>query len=258
MSKVVSFSLFGSSQKYLTGAIENCKRVAEVMPGWEAWFYCGTGVPQEVLVRLEVLGGRVIRVDDAEDQSATLWRFRPLLEERVSLALSRDADSLISTREANLVRAWELSGKDMHVIRDHADHIWHMPAGLVGLRNTSAIRRAVARMLEQVAMPYYGIDADLLYWHIWRNKGISRRIDDSLAFSSLVCIPHKAVRHGGDFCGRVAFGPSGEFVLPLHSEKANSSFWVLVGQFLKRNTLMAGEALRAKRRWASRSGAGHA
>lgn len=254
----MSFSLFGSGQKYLTGALENCKRVAEVMPGWEAWFYCGAGVPKEVLAWIEALGGRVINTYDAEDQSATLWRFRPLLEEGVSLLLSRDVDSLISSREANLVGSWELSDKDMHIIRDHPDHIWHMPAGLVGLRKTSDIRRAVVQMLEQRATPYYGIDADLLYRNIWRNKKISRRIDDSLALSALCCIPPKAVSHGGDFCGRVAFGLSGEIVSPLPSEGSKSSFWVLVGQILKRNTLMAGEALRAKHRLASRTGAGHA
>ena len=58
-----------------------------------------------------------------------LWRFLPVLDPNVAVMLSRDADSLVSEREADAVNEWIKSGTSLHVMRDHGLHCISMLAG---------------------------------------------------------------------------------------------------------------------------------
>jgi len=58
-----------------------------------------------------------------------LWRFLPILDPSVAVMVSRDADSLVSEREADAVNEWIKSGTSLHVMRDHGLHCISMLAG---------------------------------------------------------------------------------------------------------------------------------
>lgn len=58
---------------------------------------------------------------------AMLWRMQPCFEQGVTHVLCRDADALISYREAQRVQQWLESGKGVHCIHDNAAH-----SGLMG------------------------------------------------------------------------------------------------------------------------------
>jgi len=47
--KIIAFSLWGNNPKYTIGAIRNAQLLTTIYPGWSAWFYCGSSVPQEIV-----------------------------------------------------------------------------------------------------------------------------------------------------------------------------------------------------------------
>lgn len=227
MTKLVSFSVFGTSSKYHSGALANLELVRTILPDWKCAFFCGASVPSEMTDQLEALGGIVVRLALEQDQSATLWRYRAFSEfTGVERFLARDADSLITAREVAMIRDWERSDKDLFVIRDHPNHIWDVPGGLVGFKRSSENIVTKLRMVwSSPNRNYYGCDADLLYWYLWRDRSNSRFVVDTCGVW-----PRDRKRYGSssDYCGRVAFSESGEmdifeFNLPQASTAAKFS-----------------------------------
>ena len=54
-----------------------------------------------------------------------IWRFLPVLDPSVSVMVSRDLDSRISSREQAVVTEWlEQSNLPFHIIRDHPGHFF--------------------------------------------------------------------------------------------------------------------------------------
>lgn len=177
-------------------------------PGWTPVFYCGESVPDDTTDELVSLGAHVRKMNAPEDLAATLWRFRVFNDfSECQIFLSRDADSIISEGELELIEEWIRSGRDLHIIRAHPDHFWEMPAGLVGFRRGAQLEKALTMALSNGSRAYYGIDADLLREHIWVNKAFSRLVHNRYH-------PRywRDVRFGSrlDFPGQVGFDNSGE------------------------------------------------
>ena len=54
-----------------------------------------------------------------------IWRFLPVLDPSVSVMVSRDLDSRISSREQAVVEEWlGQSNLPFHIIRDHPGHFF--------------------------------------------------------------------------------------------------------------------------------------
>ena len=77
-------------------------------------------------------------VKDASDIFAMNWRFLPTLDPQVSVFLSRDLDSIISTREVAAVREWLQSDKALHSMRDNPSHTVQLLGSAWGARITQA------------------------------------------------------------------------------------------------------------------------
>ena len=135
--KLVSVSLFGSSKKYLSGSIRLANSVSGNLPTWSTVFYLGNSVPSKHEDILISLGAKTIRVNEPENLSASAWRFRACSLGEPGWILFRDADSVVSRREASAVEQWVSSGLSAHIIRDHPFHLAPMLAGLWGLRPSS-------------------------------------------------------------------------------------------------------------------------
>lgn len=132
--KVISFCLWGDSPKYCIGAINNAKLAKEVYPGWEAWFYCGKSVPENIIKKIKELDAKVILKDEDGDWTGMFWRFEPIAEDDVEIMISRDTDSRLSLREFYAVEEWLKSGKLFHVMRDHPAHATEILGGMWGAR----------------------------------------------------------------------------------------------------------------------------
>ena len=159
--KVISVSLFGSRKKYLIGSIRLADSVARSLHTWNLVFYLGQSVPLNHEKILASKGATIIRVGEPENLSASAWRFRAANLGEPGWVLFRDADSIVSRREASAIRQWVNSGLTGHIIRDHPFHFSPIMAGLWGLRPASA--EWFQHDLENyVFSEHYGSDQEFL------------------------------------------------------------------------------------------------
>lgn len=131
--KIIAFSLFGASSEYLEPAVMNTELAADIYPGWVCRFYVDGSVPETALQRLRDNGAEIVRVEaELENWPGTMWRFLALDDPDAAWVIFRDADSVISWREADAVNEWLQSGRLFHTLRDAGSHTELVLAGLWG------------------------------------------------------------------------------------------------------------------------------
>jgi hypothetical protein len=131
--KVISFSLWGSNVGYLVGAVENIKLAPLYYPGWKCRVYAGTDTPMRWREELAEAGFQVyVRSAKFGPCDGLFWRFEAAYDPEVTMFLSRDCDSRLNPREAAAVNEWIDSGKRLHTMRDHYQHIVPILGGMWG------------------------------------------------------------------------------------------------------------------------------
>ena len=164
--RVISFSLWGSNPRYTVPALKNVCLAARYYPGWEVWFYVGEGTDPTTVDKLKELGVHLEFREESLETSGSLWRFEVCLSDDVDVAIFRDADSLITEREANLVSEWLRSEYPIHLFRDYPAHTSLVMAGMWG--STSLTFPDVRRMLQHEIDNFdYGCDEILLSQHLY-------------------------------------------------------------------------------------------
>lgn len=145
---IIAFSLFGGNSKYCETAILNCQDQPSIYPGWRCRFYIDDTVPAQIVQRIIAAGGEVERIS-AQMQAwpGPMWRFAALDDPRARRVIFRDADSVISQREAGAVAEWIASNKAFHAMRDSGSHTELMLAGLWG-----AQRGALPAMADMITL----------------------------------------------------------------------------------------------------------
>ena len=164
MSKIISFSLWGTRDIYLHGALVNAEQTAKYFPGWSVRVYHDSSVPQETLNALSKWAHvKLILVTDGS--YGMFWRFRPMFEDVIVIV--RDFDSRITWRDVRCVDEWLATDKKLHVIRDHQEHYnVPVPGGLCGFRGPlNAQLAAFARLYEGTHQ--YNMDQIFLARHLW-------------------------------------------------------------------------------------------
>ncbi len=133
---VIAFSLWGSNPRYLRGAMRNLQEAPLVYPGWVCRFYVDDSVPIE-FVNLAIELGTQVMVQPANQsvRQRLSWRFLVANDPTVRRFLVRDADSVISVREAKAVAEWLESDRWFHVMRDYWTHTDPILAGMWGGRS---------------------------------------------------------------------------------------------------------------------------
>lgn len=144
--KIIAFSLFGNSSAYGEPAVLNAELCGQIYPDWVCRFYVDKSVPEHVVARLHHYGAEVVYADaDMQTWPKTMWRFAAMDDKEAAYVLFRDADSVISQREAQAVAEWLASGKLFHTLRDAGTHTELILAGLWG-----AVAGAVPNMREKI------------------------------------------------------------------------------------------------------------
>lgn len=162
---VISFSLWGTAERYLRGALENAIATRYIYPGWTARFYVDSSVPAQVVTLLRQEGAEVTTAPDMPAAEFGLfWRFLVEDDESVALYLCRDADSVINVKERAAVADWLSSGKAFHVMRDHRTH-----SELVLARMWGAHRGNIGKMVQRIKD-----------YRKARSKLLNSRIEDQL------------------------------------------------------------------------------
>lgn len=134
MKRVVTFSLWGTSAVYLQGALDAVDQVARTYPGWECWFYLAKDVPETIRSQLAAKGARLLDGPPWGPWAGMYWRFLAAAHPDVEVMISRDVDTHILDREVRAVEEWLVSGKSLHIIRDHPKHEMPIMGGMWGCR----------------------------------------------------------------------------------------------------------------------------
>lgn len=205
---LVSYSLFGSHLKYITGAIRNAEDVPKFYPDFRAIFYCHIDVPAWALYELESRGAIIERESGSWPRIPTVVRHTAAERSDANVVLVRDADSRLSDREARAVAAWLASDKNFHCMRDFPCHIFRIMGGMWGIRKPASI--VVASLFREWCNEqthpvgrWRGVDQRFLAEKIWPQVCHTALQHDSFQmFSDSVDFPTAALADGS-FVGEI-------------------------------------------------------
>ncbi|AZD30805.1 hypothetical protein [Pseudomonas chlororaphis] len=129
---IIAFSLYGDQPRYCETLIENASLARELYPAWTCRVYLDHSVPAHVQSRLRSAGMQLVDMSGEKEILPTLWRFLVMDDPSVERFIVRDADSLLSEREAAAVEEWLDSPFHFHHMRDYFTHTELLLAGLWG------------------------------------------------------------------------------------------------------------------------------
>lgn len=127
MVKVFSFCLYGSKDKYVKGLLKNIELISAEFPDFEIWVYIGDDVPY-----LPTYSNVKYIHTDVKGHENMFYRFFPIDDDDVEVAIVRDADSRVYSRDVRFIREFLESDKKFHNIKDHINH-FHCGKILAGM-----------------------------------------------------------------------------------------------------------------------------
>ena len=202
MTKYISFSVFGSEEKYLLGAIKNAEIANEVYPQWQTIFYVDDNFSEDNINKLECYGAKVVVKGASKNLNGVFWRFEATGLEDAEVVIFRDADSRLTTREAAAVNEWLCSKFDLHAMRDHPFHSSWILAGMWGARGD--LMREISKTVPS-SLPgnsKWGIDQSWLVENIYSPHQQDIFIHDSF-FKREKSFPFPCARVDGEYVGEV-------------------------------------------------------
>lgn len=134
--------------------MENIKAAAELYPHWTCRVYLDDSVPDHVWQRLKEAGAQLRDMTGDKEIFPTLWRFLVMDDPEVERFIVRDADSLVSEREAAAVEAWLASPTHFHHMRDYFTHTELLLAGMWG--GVNGVFPRVEPLIRQFIASYQG------------------------------------------------------------------------------------------------------
>ena len=167
--KIISYSLWGNNPKYIIGAKKNIELAKEFFPDWIVRIYLSTNTKFDY----ESENLEIIRKTELQSQEGCFWRFEVCDSD--DIVIIRDLDDRLSKRHKFVVDEWLSSEKDIHIIRDHPNHLYPVMAGLWGCRN-GILKGITNSIIKWNNKEYYTTDQDFLRALIYNNYYIDRVI----------------------------------------------------------------------------------
>jgi len=166
VTKIISYSLWGSNAMYLHGALMNARQCKEFFPDWKVRIYHNDSISDDLLVKLRELGVETV-LTKPNGTYGTFWRFYPMFED-YNYILVRDIDARITWRDVRCVNEWIESGKKFMNIRDHHSHYdWPIIAGMFGTRGGALPLSLIPIMNKYEIIHQYVSDQVFLARHVW-------------------------------------------------------------------------------------------
>lgn len=133
MKKIITFSLWGNTYRYLGGAMQNVELAKIIYPDWICRFYIGKSTNKDFIDDLRKYDNvEVIEMGKDGDWTSMTWRFLACSDEDIDIMICRDADSRLTHREKLSVDEWVNSDKGFHIIRDSPYHNTLILGGMWG------------------------------------------------------------------------------------------------------------------------------
>lgn len=134
--KIISFCVWGKSNLYNLGLLENAIQMPKVFPGW---IMCVSYTPtanQKIINELSKFPWVEVELYNEPNHSKnTMLRFIPGMHPQNDVVIFRDADSRLLKRDYIAVMDWlNNTDKKVHLMRDHSANKFRIMAGLWGVR----------------------------------------------------------------------------------------------------------------------------
>ncbi|MCL4416424.1 MAG: hypothetical protein M1365_06985 [Actinobacteria bacterium] len=98
--RVISFGIYGSNPKYISGALKNLELSKIYYEGWKCRFYVTSDVPEDILEKLRSGGAEIENIPSGMGYtSGMFWRFMIASDPSVDRYIIRDSDSRLNARE---------------------------------------------------------------------------------------------------------------------------------------------------------------
>jgi hypothetical protein len=173
--KILSFSIFDHTGDwqflfYMRGLFFNCAMARIVYPEFEINIMVERSVYikyREYFIQLSIgYGAIILPFDDSTLCMNMLWRMAPVFLKDNEYVFPRDADSLITFREAQAVRDFIESGKTVHGLHDNPAHSLPLLGGMCGFKCQALVSKygGFGEMLNKYDAPIdkRGSDQDFL------------------------------------------------------------------------------------------------
>lgn len=228
---IIAFSLFGGQSKYCETAVLNCLEQPNLYPDWRCRFYVDGTVPPVIVQRLQAAGGQVVPVSPTwAAWPGPMWRFAALDDPLVQRVIFRDADSVISPREAGAVAQWVAQGQNFHAMRDAGSHTELLLAGLWGAKAGAlpSMQTLIAAYMQQPLADAHYADQYFLRQYVWPYARRDILHHDSL-FGFMNPRPFPEGPHRDDFHTGYAEG-SPYATISTQQPEGSTVFWCLIDQ----------------------------
>jgi len=167
MKKIISYSLWGNDKKYIEGAKKNIELAKTWFPDWEVKLYLSTNT--EFNFNSDNL--EIIYRTESQQQDGCFWRFEECDSDNIVIV--RDLDDRLSERHKFVVDEWLNSDKNIHIVRDHPNHLYPIMAGLWGCRN-GVLKGLKDSINSWQNKSYYTTDQDFLKTVIYTNQFVNQ------------------------------------------------------------------------------------
>lgn len=142
MLKIVSYSLWGNNKIYYDGILSNYKIIEKLLPDYTMRIYVESIIDYTKWKEYNI---QFVPVVSLGPFHGMYWRFMAC--EDADVALIRDLDSRISQREIELIKEWEKSDKNFHIIRDHPLHKMPIMGGTWGCKGM--LLKEIHRLIKE-------------------------------------------------------------------------------------------------------------
>ena len=162
MNNIITYSLFGTSERYDINMIINVELASKIYPDWKVWIYYDDTVCNYIIEKLKTYSNVCLNKQPTTSDwnwSRLMWRFYAYDDPQVDCCVFRDADSYLSQREKDAVDQWLSTGKSIHIMREvYPGHNSRIMAGMWGLRKNNKIKS-----LSNMCSNYAGIHDNAYY-----------------------------------------------------------------------------------------------
>lgn len=140
--KIISFSLYETTSQFSNlrgfykGIYVNYHLAKKLYPGWIVRVYMPSNEPDHIINELAQFTDIELILVETNICLRAL-RFLPHDDEKVSVWLSRDLDSILNEREQVAVSDWltNYPTKELHIMTDNVQHQWTITGGMFGICN---------------------------------------------------------------------------------------------------------------------------
>lgn len=128
--KIISFSLWGDTEIYNYGMVENALVAKEKLPEFKIYVYYNNTILPKILDILKKLDNVVLILINNTEKSAInmTWRFKPSFFSN-SIVFIRDCDSLINERDIFVINHFVNSQFQISSVKDHPAHLKYALCG---------------------------------------------------------------------------------------------------------------------------------